>query len=83
MTPKQLFLWAKKNVNGVTMYYVTKKDIITHERKYDLKVLQWSANCTWYTQLSLCYSRRRFSYNEENSSDTINDVHKFNDPKLQ
>ena len=34
LTPEQLFLWAKENINGVTMYYVQNK-----ERKYDLKVL--------------------------------------------
>ena len=36
LTPEQLFLWAKENINGVTMYYVTEEDIISHERKYDL-----------------------------------------------
>ena len=36
LTPEQLFLWAKENINGVTMYYVTDEDIISHERKYDL-----------------------------------------------
>ena len=23
LTPEQLFLWAKENINSVTMYYVT------------------------------------------------------------
>ena len=66
LTPQQLFLWAKENINDVTMSYVTEEDIISHKRKYDLKVLQWSPNCTRYTQLSLLYSRWRFSSNEEN-----------------
>ena len=39
LTPEQLFLWAKENINGVTMYYVTEEeDIISHKRKYDIKV---------------------------------------------
>ena len=37
LTPEQLFLWAKENINGVTMYYVTEEDIISHKRKHDLK----------------------------------------------
>ena len=37
LTPEQLFLWAKGNVNDVAMYYVTEEDN-SHERKYDLKV---------------------------------------------
>ena len=38
LTSEQPFLWAKGNVNGVTMYYVTEEDIMSHKRKYDLKV---------------------------------------------
>ena len=38
LTPEQLFLWANENINGVTMYYVTREDIIGHKKKYDLKV---------------------------------------------
>ena len=38
LIPEQLFLWAKENANGVTLYYFTEEDIISHERKYDLKV---------------------------------------------
>ena len=38
LTPKQLFLWAKEIINGVTMYYVTEENLISHKRKYDLKV---------------------------------------------
>ena len=68
LTPEQLFLWAKGNINGVTMYYATEKDIISHEGKYDLKVHYNGVQTvyTWYTQLSLFYSRWRFSYHEDN-----------------
>ena len=38
LTPEQLFLSAKENINGVTMYYVTEEENISHKRKYDLKV---------------------------------------------
>ena len=68
LTPEQLFLWAKENINGVTMYYVTEEDIVSHEGKYNLKVCYSGVQTvyTWYTQLSLFYSRWRFSCNEEN-----------------
>ena len=33
-----LALWANKNINSMTMYYITEEDIISHKRKYDLKV---------------------------------------------
>ena len=36
LTLEQLFLRANENINGVTMYYVNKEDIISHKRKYDL-----------------------------------------------
>ena len=59
------------------MYYVTEEGISTHERKYDLKrLLQWTANCTGYTQLS--------AITPDGDSHIIERiyVHKFNDPKL-
>ena len=83
LTSEQLFLWAKENINGVTMYYVTEEDIISHERKYDLKVRYNGVQtvpgiCSYHCFIpdgdSLIMKRI--------SSDTINDVHKFNDPKL-
>ena len=33
LTPEQLFLSAKQNINGVTMYYITKEDIISVTRE--------------------------------------------------
>ena len=83
LTPEQLFLWAKENINSVTMYYVTEGDIISHEGKYDLKVCYNGeqtvpGTCSHHYFIpdgdSLIVTRI--------SSDTINNVHKFNDPKL-
>ena len=83
MTPEQLFLWAKENINGVTMYYVTEEDIISHKRKYDLKVCYNGVQTVPGTCSYHCFIPDGDSLIMKRiSSDTINDVHKFNDPKL-
>ena len=46
LTPEQLFLWAKENINGMTMYYVTEEEIITQRENMIKSLLQWSTNCT-------------------------------------
>ena len=66
LTSEKLFLCAKENINGVTMYYVTEEDMISHERKYDSKVCYNGKQTVLGTQQSLFYSRWRFFYNEEN-----------------
>ena len=83
LTSEQLFLWAKENINGVTMYYVTEEDIISHERKYDLKVHYNEVQTVPGTRSYHCFIPDGYSLvMKRNSSDTINDVHKLNDPKL-
>ena len=79
---EQLFLWAKENINGVAMYYVTEEDIISHERKYDLKVFSNGVQTVPGTRSCHCFIPDGDSVIMKRiSSDTIN-VHKFNDPKL-
>ena len=46
LRPEQLFLWAKENINGMTMYYVTEEEIITQRENMIKSLLQWSTNCT-------------------------------------
>ena len=46
LTPEQLFLWAKENINGMTMYYVTEEEIITRRENMIKSLLQWSTTCT-------------------------------------
>ena len=78
LTSEQLFLWAKENINGVTIYYVTEEGIISYERKYNLKVCYNGVQTVPGTRSYHCLMKRM----KRISSDTINDVHKFNDPKL-
>ena len=70
-------------VSDHLLYYVADEDTISHERKYDLKVHSNGVQtvpgtCSYHSFIpdgdSLTMNRI--------SSDTINDVHKFNDPKL-
>ena len=83
LTPEQLFLWAKENINGMTRYYVTEEDIISHERKYDLKVCCNGVQTVPGTRSYHCFIPDGDSLIMERiSSDTISDVHKCNDPKL-
>ena len=82
-TPEQLFLWAKENLNGAIMYYVTEEDIISHERKYDLKVRYNEVQTAPGTHSYHCFIPDGDSLIMKRiSNDTTNDVHKFNDPKL-
>ena len=66
------------------MYYVTEEDIISHKRKHDLKVCYNGVQ----TVLGIC-SHHFFIPDGDSlimkrmSVDTINDVHKFNDPNFQ
>ena len=83
LTPEQLFLWAKENINGVTMQYVTEEDIISHEGKYDLKVCYNGVQTVPGTRSYHCFIPDGDSLIMERiSSDTISDAHKCNDPKL-
>ena len=83
LTLEQLFLRANENINGVTMYYVNKEDIISHKRKYDLEfhyngVQTVPGKCSYR-----CFIPDGGSVLMKRvSSNTINDIHKFNDPKF-
>ena len=37
LPPYELFAWAKDNMKGVIMFYVTSDDITNHERRFDLQ----------------------------------------------
>ena len=83
LTPEKLFLWAKENINGVTIYYVTEQDITGQERKYDLKVRYNGVQTVPGTCSYHCFIPDVDSLiMKRMSSNTINDVHKFNDCKL-
>ena len=83
LTPEQLFVWAKENINGVTVYYFTEEDIINHEGKYDLKVCCNGVQAVPGTRSYHCFIPDGDSLTMKRIlSDTINDVHKFNDPTL-
>ena len=82
LTPEQLFLWTKENKNGATMYYVTKGDIISHKRKYDLNVRYNGVQTVPGTRSYHCFIPDGYSpIMKIISNDTINYVNKFNDPK--
>ena len=62
---------------------VTEEDIISHEGKYDLKVCYNGVQTVPGTRSYHCFIPDGDSLIMKRiSSDTINDVHKFNDPKL-
>ena len=78
MTPEKLFVRAKENINRVAMYYVTEEDII-HKRTYNLSLV--TVECKLYlvhTAITVLFQMEILLV----TSDTINDVHKFNDSKL-
>ena len=65
------------------MYYVTEEDIISHKRKYDLKVCYNGVQTVPGTCSYHCFIPDGDSLIMKRiTSNTINDVHKFNDPKL-
>ena len=65
------------------MYYVTEEDIISPKRNYDLKVCYSGVQIVPGTRSYHCFIPDGDSLIMKRiSSDTINDVHKFNDPKL-
>ena len=37
LSPYDLFAWAKVNITGVIMFYVTSDDITNHEKRFDLQ----------------------------------------------
>ena len=62
---------------------VTEEGIISHEGKYDLKVCSNGMQTVPGTRSYHCFIPDGDSLIMKRiSSDTINDVHKFNDPKL-
>ena len=78
LTPEKLFVRAKENINRVAMYYVTEEDII-HKRTYNLSLV--TVECKLYlvhTAITVLFQMEILLV----TSDTINDVHKFNDSKL-
>ena len=78
-----LFVRAKEKANGVAMFYVTEEDVIVHTRKYDLKVCYNGVQAVPGTHSYRCFiPDGDFFIIKRISSDTINDVHKFIDPKL-
>ena len=65
------------------MYYVTEEDIISHKRKYDLKVCYNGVQTVPGTCSYHCFIPDGDSLIMKRiSSDTINDVHKFNAPNF-
>ena len=62
---------------------VTKEDIISHQRKYDLKVCYNGVQTVPDKHSYHCFITDGDSCIMKNiSNDKVNDVHKFNDPKL-
>ena len=62
LTPEELYNWAKGNIAGVTILYVTI------EAQYQVQFavsLQWIMHSAWHTKLLLLYPRLRFASNEK------------------
>ena len=65
------------------MYYVTEECIISQERIYDVKVCYNGVQTVPGTRSYHCFIPNGDSLVMKRiSSDTVNDVHKFNDPTL-
>ena len=84
LTPEELYNWAKRNIAGVTILYVTIEGVVQHSIRYNLQS-RYNVVCTVpVTRNYHCFSPDGDLLQMKRvSNDTIYDAHQLNDLSLK